>query len=247
MLRRMERSTIHLLHKRGKSQREIARELGRSRATVARALAEPVDQPPPRRRRAKLTDPYRERIAGWVKEGLTAVRMFELARDDPERPYAGQLSVFRAAVRRERQAQAQSQAIAEVPVRFEGLPGEYLQVDWGEIRQFPFTQQAPATRYFLACRLKYSRWSWLRWTADMRQETLLRGLIDCFGALGWVPWVVVFDNMRTVTTGRDATGQAIWHPALLQLAAEFGFHPEACAVGAANQKGSVESLVKWVK
>ena len=123
MLRRMERSTIHLLHKRGKSQREIARELGRSRATVARALAEPVDRPPPRRRRAKLTDPYRERIAGWVTEGLTAVRMFELARDDPEQPYPGQLSVFRAAVRRERHAQAQSQAIAEVPVRFEGLPG----------------------------------------------------------------------------------------------------------------------------
>src|ERR1043165_9206478 len=127
MLRRMERSTIHLLHKRGKSQREIARELGRSRATVARALAEPVDRAPQRRRRVKLTDPYRERIAGWVKEGLTAVRMFELAREDPEQPYPGQLSAFRGAVRRERQAQAQSQAIAEVPGRFEGLPGGYLQ------------------------------------------------------------------------------------------------------------------------
>ena len=124
MLRRMERSTIHLLRKRGKSQREIARELGRSRATVARALAEPVDRAPQRRRRSKLTDPYRERIAGWVKDGLTAVRMFELVRDDPEQPYPGQLSAFRGAVRRERQAQAQSQAVAEVAVRVEGLPGE---------------------------------------------------------------------------------------------------------------------------
>ena len=86
----MERSTIHLLHMRGKIQREIARELGRSRATVARALAEPVDQAPPRLRRSKLTDPYREVIAGWVKEGLTAVRMFEWAREDPEQPCAGQ-------------------------------------------------------------------------------------------------------------------------------------------------------------
>jgi transposase len=247
MLRRMERSTIHLLHKRGKSQREIARELGRSRATVARALAEPVDQGPRRRERTKLTDPYRERIAGWVKDGLTAVRMFELAREAGEQPYAGQLSVFRDAVRRERQAQAQSQAIADVPVRFEGLPGEYLQVDWGEIRRFPFTQQASATRYFLACRLKYSRWTWVRFTSEMRQETLFRGLGDCALALGWVPWVLVFDNMKTVTTGRDAQQQPIWHPALLQLAAEFDFHPEACWPGAGNQKGSVESLVKWVK
>jgi hypothetical protein len=81
----------------------------------------------------------------------------------------------------------------------------------------------------------------------MRQETLLRALVACFCALGWVPWVLIFDNMKTVTSGRDGNNQPIWTPALLQLAAAFDFHPEACAVGAANQKGSVESLVKWVK
>jgi hypothetical protein len=162
-------------------------------------------------------------------------------------PYRGQLAVFRAAVRQERLAQLHTQAVADVPVRFEGLPAEYLQVDWGEIRHFPFTQQASATRYFLACRLKYSRWTWVRFTSEMRQETLFRGLVDCFQALGWVPWVLVFDNMKTGTTGRDAQAQPLWHPALLQLAAEFDFHPEACWPGAGNQKGSVESLVKWVK
>lgn len=247
MLRRMERSTIHLLAKRGKSQREIAEALGRSRNTIARVLSEPVDRRPARRRRRSLTDPYRAQIAAWVKEGLSAVRMLELARADPEQPYPGCASVWRTAVRRERLAQQHAQAVAAVPVRFEGLAGEYLQVDWGEVRRFPFTQQAPATRYFLACRLKYSRWTWVRFTTEMGQETLFRGLVDCFCALGWVPWVLVFDNMRTVTTGRDAQDQPLWHPALLQLAAEFDFHPEACWPGAANQKGSVESLVKWVK
>ena len=53
--------------------------------------------------------------------------------------------------------------------------------------------------------------------------------------------------MKPVTSGRDAQGQPLWTPALLQLAHEFGFHPEACWPGAGNQKGSVESLVKWVK
>ena len=45
MLRRMERSAIHLLRKRGKSLRAIAAELGHSKTTIARALSE-VDQPP---------------------------------------------------------------------------------------------------------------------------------------------------------------------------------------------------------
>lgn len=247
MLRQMERSTIQVLHKRGKSQRAIARELGRSRATIARALAEPVDRVPSPRHRRSIADPYREQIGAWVTQGLTAERMLELARTDLERPYPGGHSVFRAAVRRERLARAQARAVADVAVRFEGLPAEYLQVDWGEVRRFRFTRQAPATRYFLACRLKYSRWTWVRFTAEMRQETLLRGLVECCAALGWVPWVLVFDNMKTVTTGRDAQHQPIWHPALLQVATEFGFHPEACTPGAGNQKGSVEALVKWVK
>jgi transposase len=244
MLRQMERSTIKWMAKRGKSIRQIAQEVGHNRRTVARALREPVEQTPARRQRRSKVDPYRPQIARWLEEGLTAVRMLELARQDPERPYTGSRSQFGEMVRRERD---QQQAAADVPIRFEGLPGEYLQVDWGEIRRFPFTQQASTTRYFLACRLKYSRWSWLRWTRDMRQETLFRGLVDCFCALGWVPWVLVFDNMKTVTSGRDEAGQPLWTPALLQLAGEFGFHPQACDPGAGNQKGSVESLVKWVK
>jgi hypothetical protein len=106
---------------------------------------------------------------------------------DPEHPYSGGSSVWRAAVRRERLSGLHEQAVADVPIRFEGLPGEYLQVDWGEIRHFPFTQQKPVTRYFLACRLKYSRWTWVMFTDNMRHEALFRGLVACSNALGVCP------------------------------------------------------------
>lgn len=241
----MERSTVQLLAKRGNSQRRIARELGLSRTTVARVLDEPVDRQPAPRPRPSQTDPYHDRIRVWLRQGLSGVRMLELVRTDPDQPYTGGRSVFSAAVHRIRREQARTDL--DVPLRFEGLPGEYLQVDWGEIRHFPFTDQVPATRYFLACRLKYSRWVWVRFTRDMRQETLLRGLADSQAALGFVPWVLVFDNMKTVTSGRDEQNQPLWTPALRQFAAECGFHPEACAPAAGNQKGAVESLVKWVK
>ncbi|HSH83174.1 MAG TPA: IS21 family transposase [Herpetosiphonaceae bacterium] len=241
----MERSTIQLLAKRGKSQRQIAKELGRSRTTIQRVLHEPVSHAPAKRQRASQVDPFRPQIEQRLQQGLSTVRMLELARSDPDQPYPGGRSVFSDMVRRIRLER--DRGAADVPVRFEGLPAEYLQVDWGEVRHFPFSQQQPATRYFLACRLKYSRWSWVRFTADMRQETLLRGLVACVLTLGWVPWVLVFDTMKTVTTGRDAADQPIWTPALLQLASDFGVHPQACDPGAGNQKGSVESLVKWVK
>ena len=247
MLRQMERSAIHVMAKRGKSIRQIAAEIGHSPTTITRVLHEPPTRVASRRQRRSQVDPYREQIRTWLSEGLSAVRMLALARADAVQPYGGSRSQFGEIVRRERQTLAQEQAAADVPIRFEGLAAEYLQVDGGEVRAFPFTQQTPATRYFLACRLKYSRWSWVRFTTDMRQETLFRGLVDCFCTLGWVPWVLVFDNMATVTSGRDAAGQPLWTPALLQLAGECGFHPQACDPGAGNQKGSVESLVKWVK
>jgi transposase len=245
MLRQMERSAVHLLAKRGKSHREIAGELGLSRMTVARVLKEPTDKQPAKRNRSSSVDPFVEQIKAWLAEKLTIVRMMELARADSDHPYLGGRSVFSDYVRKVQLEQ--ERVLADVPVRFEGLPGEYLQVDWGEVRHFPFTQAKPATRYFLACRLKFSRFTFVRWTTRMDQETLIRGLVDCFLTLGFVPWVLVFDNMKTVTTGRGAQDQPIWHPVFLQFAREFDFHPEACAIGAANQKGTVESLVKWVK
>ncbi len=245
MLRQMERSAVHLLAKRGKSQREIAKELGLSRMTVGRVLKEPLDKQPVKRDRSSSVDPFLEQIREWLSEKLTTVRMLELARDDPDHPYLGGRSVFCTYVCRVRREL--ERVSADVSVRFEGLPGEYLQVDWGEVRNFPFRGAKPATRYFLALRLKFSRWVFVRWTTRMDQETLIRGLVEGLLALGFVPWVLVFDNMKTVTTGRDPQDQPIWHPTFLQFAREFDFHPEACSVGAANQKGSVESLVKYVK
>ncbi len=103
------------------------------------------------------------------------------------------------------------------------------------------------TRYFFAARLKFSRFMFVCFTTDMREETLLRCLIAAFTAIGGVPWVVTTDNMKTAVLGRDTHNQPIWHPAFARLAAEFRFHPEACTPGAPNQKGAVENLVKFVQ
>ncbi len=83
------------------------------------------------------------------------VRMLELARGDPDEPYTGSRSHFGERVRRMRREQ-QQQASADVPMRFEGLPGEYLQVDWGEVRSFPFTHQL--ARGATSCACWHSRW-----------------------------------------------------------------------------------------
>ena len=243
----MDRSTIHYLHQKGWSKTEIAAATGNHRDTSARVLNEPIDTQPALRERPSAVAVFRPQIETWLVQQWSVQRMLEEARQHPEHPYTGGQAAFYDYVRPIKQARKGRPS--QVPICFEGLPGELLQIDWGEVRRFPFTRPALAgqTRYFFAARLKYSRWMWVRFTTEMREETLLRCLIAVFVAIQGVPWVVTTDTMKTVVLGRDHANQPLWHPAYATCATEFRFHPDAGDPGAGNQKGAVENLVKFVK
>jgi len=247
MLNLMDQANIHYLPQKGWTKTEIAQFTGHHRDTITRVLNEPIDQQPAPRQRTSAIAVFAPQIASWLDQQWSVQRMLEDARQHPEHPYRGSPAAFYDYVRPLKQARKGHPG--QVPMRFNGLAGELLQIDWGEVRRFPFTRAdlVGQTRYFFAARLKYSRWMWVRFTTTMREETLLRCLIAVFVALNGVPWVVTTDNMKTVVIGRDHANQPIWLPAYAKCAAEFGFLPAACDPGAGNQKGSVENLVKFVK
>lgn len=247
MLRYMERSTIHYLKQKGWSNVQIADFTGHHRDTIARVLREEVDKKPKTRQRSSAVAIFDEAINTWLAQDLSVIRMLELARADREHPYTGGETAFYDYVRKVRRRRQQTPR--NLALRFEGVPGEFLQIDWGEVRDFTFTKvgMAPQTRYFFAARLKYSRYMYVSFHTDMREETLLRCLIACFAEIDGVPWAVVTDNMKTAVLGRDEHHQPIWNPAYQKLAVEFKFHPDACAPASGNQKGAVENLVKFVK
>jgi len=82
-------------------------------------------------------------------------------------------------------------------VRFEGLPGEFSQHDFGEVW---VTYQDGTERkvHFFASRLKYSRWVEVSLVADERVETLVRALVEHLTAFGGIPLVTVFDRPKTI-------------------------------------------------
>jgi transposase len=241
----MERSTVKLLNKRGNTNTEIAGALGRDRKTVARVLTEPADKKYQRPKRKSVVDAYEESIHQWIQEEIPVTVMLERARKDEQKPYQGGATVFYDRVRLIRQELKMTKQKAIW--RFEGLPGEYLQVDWGEKRNFPFTMIPQETRYCFVGRLKFSRFLYAEFQDNMRYETFIRCTIRCLESLGGVPWVLVFDNMSTVTKGRNEDGNPLWNPKFRQFASEFGFHPELCTPYAPNQKGTVENGVAFVK
>jgi transposase len=247
MLNFMERATIYYLKQKGWNNTQIAEFTGHHRDTIAKVLKEEVDKKPQKRNRTSTVSVFDEQIGEWLDKHVSVKRMLEMARADQQHPYTASETAFYDYVRKIRRARKQTPH--HLAIRFEGLPGEYLQIDWGEVRDLEFSssQMAAATRYFFAARLKYSRYMFVSFQKDMREETRLGCLIACFVTIGGVPWVVVTDTMKTAGLGRDEGNQPIWNPAYQKLAAEFKFLPEACAPASGNQKGSVENLVKFVK
>ena len=87
MLGFMERSSIKLLKKRGNTDAEIARALGRDGKTVKRVLMEPADKEFQRPKRSSLVDPYEDKILQWMQEGIPVTVMLERLRKDTQNPW----------------------------------------------------------------------------------------------------------------------------------------------------------------
>ena len=124
----------------------------------------------------------------------------------------------------------------DVALRFEGLPGEFAPGAGGE-QKVDFVRLGRRKVCFLAMRLKFSRYLYVEFCDNMRLETLLRGLLRGFEHFGGVPWSVVFDNMKTVVTGRDSQRQPILHSTFAKFAAELDFPPEVGAPSSPRRKG----------
>ena len=130
-------------------------------------------------------------------------------------------------------------------MRFEGLPGEFSQHDFGQV-DVRYLDGSEERIHFFASRLKYSRWIDVPVVEDERIEALVRSLLDGFASFGGIPLVAVFDNPKTVTLGREG-GRILWNDTFGQVALDYGFGVELCTPGRGQEKGSVENLVGFVK
>jgi transposase len=240
----MKRHEIQTLKKAGLSHARAAEVCAVSERTVRRVHKEPplgelsADAAGPSAGRPSKIGPYRPFLEGLLGEE-PRLPSVEILRRVRQAGYDGGKSALYALV-------AKLRPPAKEPVvRFEGLAGEFSQHDFGSI--LVTYEAAPSERvHFFASRLKYSRWSHVTLVADEAVESLVRALLLSFEAFGGVPLVAVFDNPKTVVL-RHVGDKIEWNSTFGQVALDYRFAPELCAPWRANQKGSVENLVGWVK
>lgn len=224
----------------GVSARSVKRIAGAGRAVAAAKKA--TKAPPTKRQvgRPSKVEPHRTAIEAMLAEDAELPTGEILRRLTDAHGYDGGKSAVFDFV-----AKVRKPASAAPMVRFEGLPGEFSQHDFGEVRVTYRTGESEKIVFF-ASRLKYSRFVHVVVVPNQREEALVRSLVDSFAVFRGVPLVAVFDNPKTVVVGKK-DGRPIWNSVFQQAAFQLGFVPELCAPRSGNQKGAVENLVGWVK
>ena len=184
--------------------------------------------------------PFAEKITAWLAEDPDLPTQ-ELLRRAKDAGYTGHKTAFYAQVAATRPPRATP------VVRFEGLPGEFSQHDFGHV-DVAFVDGTKKRVHFFASRLKYSRFVAVTITDNERVETIVRCLARDFVAFGGLPLMAVFDRPRTIVK-KAGKGREVeeFNATFAQAIIDIGVGIEMCAPRSGNQKGSVERLVGWVK
>ena len=237
----MARHEIQVLRAAGIPEHVVAQRTAVSVRSVERISQEPPVTGPIRTVRVgrpPLTAAWADPVARWLGEDRALPGM-EILRRAHEAGYRGGKSALYELIRRLRPTPT-----APV-VRFEGVPGEFSQHDFGQA-DVRYVDGHTERVHFFASRLKWSRAVDVRLVPNEQEEALVRALLRSFEAFGGIPLVTVWDNPKTVVQARQGE-LIVWNAVFGQVALDYRFAPELCWPRAAQQKGAVEQLVGWVK
>jgi transposase len=244
----LKRHEVEILLKAGHAKTEVARLAGVSLCSVKRIAQEGpvlhVDNIAERTQRQigrpSTAQSFRNQVIGILQEEPDLATL-EILRRVREAGYAGGKTALYALVASLRPRSAKPL------VRFAGLAGEFSQHDFGQVK-VQFLDGACRQIHFFASRLKYSRFMRVSLVKDETVESLVRTLAEHLASWGGRPLLCVFDRPKTVALEWRKNGEVTeWNPVFAYATLEMGVGVELCWPYCAQQKGSVENLVGFVK
>ena len=251
--------SIATLAANGWSARKIARELGVHRETVGRYLRPPQPDskpaiPPPGSRedsdskpaivpagskagRTSQCAPVRAVIEQGLLAGLSAQRIYQDL--VAEHGFTGAYDAVKRFVRRLSQK-------AQPPFRrMECLPGQELQVDFGQGAWLIQNGKRCKTHLF-RCVLSHSRKAYSEAVCRQTSESFIRCLENAFRHFGGVTATVVIDNLKAGVIQADWFDPQL-NPKLEEFARHYGTVILPTRPAMPRHKGKVEAGVKYAQ
>src|SRR3978361_1743379 len=235
---------------KGKTIKEIARDLKVSRNTVRKVLRsgetsfeyERVVQPRPKLGRwaAELDRLLAGNAAKAAREQLTLIRIFEDLRG---RGYDGVYDAVRRYARRWSKERGQSAAAAYVPLSF--APGEAYQFDWSH--EVVLLNGVTVIVKAAHVRLCHSRMLFVRAYPRETQEMVFDAHDRAFALFKGACQRGIYDNMKTAVTNILVGKERLYNRRFLQMCSHYLVDPVACTPASGWEKGQVENQVGLVR
>lgn len=262
------------LHRLGRSQRTISRQLRMGRDTLrtycealseARLLEGRPDELPqldvirtavignepssaaPEQQQSSV-EKWRVEIAAKQAKGAGPTAIHDYLRLKHGSKYSGSLSAVKRLCRR---LDRERRPIAtDVAIPVDTAPGEVAQVDFGYagLRYDPREGKLRRSWLFVMT-LGFSRHIYADFVFDQKAKTWLRLHVSALEFFGGVPKVIVPDNLKAAVV-RAAFGideLVLLNRSYRELAQHYGFQVDPTPPMAPEKKGKAESSVKYVK
>lgn len=224
---------------------EIARIYGIDRKTVRRYL-KATDKPKYtyKKPRHKVIEDYADFINEKLKEApYSAVRIKELLEEHFNIKIC--YTSVQQYVRKEK-----TELNRNATVRFETLPGEQGQVDWGFFENYRVIDEQGIEHklYCFLMILGYSRMRYIEFVTDMTTETLIRCHLNAFNYFGGYPNEILYDNMKQVVIKRLLRAKdSTLNKTFEDFASFFKFKVLLARPYRGQTKGKIERTVRYVR
>jgi transposase len=235
---------------KGKTIREIARDLGVSRNTVRKVLRsgetaseyERTVQPRPKLGQwtAELETLLEGHAAKPARGQLTLIRIYEELRD---RGYHGSYDAVRRYAWRWAKDRGHATAAAYVPLSF--APGEAYQFDWSH--EIVVLNGVTVTVKAAHVRLCHSRMLFVRAYPRETQEMVFDAHDRAFALFRGACGRGIYDNMKTAVETVFVGRNRLYNRRFLQMCSHYLVEPVACTPASGWEKGQVENQVGLVR
>lgn len=224
--------TIRLLHSKGKSIREISRELKISRNTIRKALrSNKIPKYNKNKQRKSVLDDYRKDIERMLyKEKFIGSKiLYEIRKmgyDKSDRAFYDYLDKING-----------SKNLNKISMPYETEPGKQCQFDWAEYKVKIGSVEKKI--YIFSVILGYSRKKKFTASLKMDQSSVFESIEEAFKDFGGVPSEILTDNAKQMVENANPSDFK-WNDKFYSLCGFYSIVPKACKVRTPKTKGKVE-------
>lgn len=230
--------TIKTLLEQGKNKLQIAQMTGHDWKTVDKVVkaVRSGQEHPIKKPHSRALDSHKEQIIEWLEEGLTGVRIREKLLEQG-------LGVGKTTVH---DYVTMIKKRDDIFIRIHTQAGEEAQVDFGYAGYTLDNNGKRRKTWVFNMRLSFSRYDYYEKVYDQKVETFIQCHIRAFRYFGGVPDSIKIDNLKAAILEANFY-EPIYQALYKSFADHYGFKPLPCRIYRPNDKGKVESGIKYVK